>query len=77
MKTKSLIETNPYLRDAATREKLVTNSVVTSCGVEGVKVNFNQATKVKATIKAMRDADKRKTHEAKNVDELFKDLLFS
>lgn len=46
MKTKSLIETNPYLRDAATREKLVTNSVVTSCGVEGVKVNFNQTTKV-------------------------------
>lgn len=46
MKTKSLIETNPYLRDAATREKLVTNSVVTSCGVEGVKVNFNQTIKV-------------------------------
>ena len=74
MKTKSLIETNPYLRDAATREKLVTNSVITSCGVEGVKVNFNQATKVKATIKAMRDANKRKTHKAKNVDELFEDL---
>ena len=28
----------------------------------------------KATIKAMHDADKRKTHKAKNVDELFKDL---
>ena len=28
----------------------------------------------KATIKAMRDADKRKTHKAKNVDEIFKDL---
>jgi DNA-damage-inducible protein J len=26
------------------------------------------------TIKAMRDADKRKTHKVKSVDELFKDL---
>lgn len=28
----------------------------------------------KDTIKAMRDADKRKTHKAKSVDELFEDL---
>lgn len=28
----------------------------------------------KATINAMRNADKRKTYKAKNVDELFKDL---
>ena len=28
----------------------------------------------KTTIKAMHDADKRKTHKAKSVDELFKDL---
>ena len=28
----------------------------------------------KATIKAMKDADNRKTHKAKNVDELFEDL---
>ncbi|MCC2666352.1 MAG: type toxin-antitoxin system RelB/DinJ family antitoxin [Gammaproteobacteria bacterium] len=28
----------------------------------------------KATIKAMKEANKRKTHKAKNVDELFKDL---
>ncbi len=27
----------------------------------------------KTTIKAMRDADKRKTHKAKSVDELFED----
>ena len=27
----------------------------------------------KATIKAMRNADKRKTHKAKSVDELFED----
>jgi DNA-damage-inducible protein J len=28
----------------------------------------------KETIKAMQDADKRKTHRAKSVDELFEDL---
>jgi DNA-damage-inducible protein J len=28
----------------------------------------------KETTKAMRDADKRKTHKAKSVDDLFKDL---
>lgn len=28
----------------------------------------------KATIKAMKDADNRKTHKAKSVDELFEDL---
>ncbi len=28
----------------------------------------------KATLRAMKDADKRKTHKAKNVNELFKDL---
>ena len=37
MKTKSLIETNPYLKDPAMREKLVSRSVRTSCGVEGIK----------------------------------------
>lgn len=47
-KTKSLIETNPYLKDEATREKLVTtHSVITSCGVEGVKVSFNQVIEIK------------------------------
>jgi len=28
----------------------------------------------KATVNAMKDADKRKTHKAKSVNELFKDL---
>lgn len=37
MKTKSLIKTNPYLKDAATRKMLVARSVRTSCGVEGIK----------------------------------------
>ena len=37
MKTKSLIETNPYLKDAAMRIELITRSVRTSCGVEGIQ----------------------------------------
>jgi hypothetical protein len=37
MKTKSLIETNPYLKDAAVRTKLIARSVRTSCGVEGIE----------------------------------------
>ena len=37
MRTKSLIETNPYLKDAATRTELIARSVRTSCGVEGIK----------------------------------------
>lgn len=35
---KALIETNPYLKDPITREKLIERSVTTSCGVEGIKV---------------------------------------
>ncbi|QLH42467.1 MAG: hypothetical protein HWD59_06945 [Coxiellaceae bacterium] len=34
---KTLIETNPYLKDPATRKMLIERSVVTSCGVEGIK----------------------------------------
>jgi len=37
MKTKSLIETNPYLKDAEQRKALVARSVRTSCGVEGIE----------------------------------------
>lgn len=35
--SKSLIKTNPYLKDAAKRKMLVARSVRTSCGVEGIK----------------------------------------
>jgi hypothetical protein len=38
MKTKSLIETNPYLKDPAMRQELIDRSVRTSGGVEGIKV---------------------------------------
>lgn len=37
--TKPLIETNPYLKDATMREKLISRSVRSSCGVEGIKVS--------------------------------------
>lgn len=37
MKTQPLIGTNPYLKDPAQREELVSRSVRTSCGVEGIK----------------------------------------
>ncbi len=38
MKTKSLIETNPYLKDPNQRQELIDRSVRTSGGVEGIKV---------------------------------------
>ncbi len=41
MKNKPLIETNPYLRDADMRKKLISRSVRTSCGVEGIKAPVN------------------------------------
>ncbi len=41
MKTKPLIETNPYLKNASMRKKLISRSVRTSCGVEGIKVPAN------------------------------------
>lgn len=37
MKTKALIDTNPYLKNEEMREKLISRSVRTSCGVEGIK----------------------------------------
>jgi len=42
MKTKSLAQTNPYLKDAAMRERLISRSVRTSCGVEGIKAAMGQ-----------------------------------
>jgi hypothetical protein len=41
MKTQPLIETNPYLKNAAMRKKLISRSVRTSCGVEGIKTPSN------------------------------------
>lgn len=35
---KSLIETNPYLKDPATRDKALTRNVVSSSAIEGIWV---------------------------------------
>lgn len=43
MKSKSLLETNPYLKDLVVREKLITRSIVSSFGVEGIKVDLKKA----------------------------------
>ncbi len=39
---KPLAQTNPYLKDVATRERLISRSVRTSCGVEGIKAPTGQ-----------------------------------
>ena len=36
---KPLIDTNPYLEDPVSRDKLISRSVRTSCGLEGIKVS--------------------------------------
>lgn len=38
MKKKTLIETNPYLRDPKERKRLLQQSVISSFGVEGIKI---------------------------------------
>lgn len=42
MRTKPLNETNPYMRDPETRERLIDRSVASSSAVEGIKVDFNK-----------------------------------
>lgn len=43
---KPLSETNPYLKDPEMRKKLIRRSVISSCGVEGIKVDLETAPKV-------------------------------
>lgn len=46
MKRKTLIDTNPHLKDSANRQRLIARSVKTSGGVEGIKAsNKKTATK--------------------------------
>jgi hypothetical protein len=45
MKIKSLVETNPYLKDLQKRKELIARSVRTSGGVEGIKVNGRSKSK--------------------------------
>ncbi len=50
MKEKSLIKTNPYLMNPEVRDRLIERSVLSSCGVEGVKIDVMQlriATRIK------------------------------
>jgi hypothetical protein len=44
---KSLIETNPYLKDPEMRKKLVKRSVRTSCAVEGIAVKTDETKTIK------------------------------
>lgn len=55
MKAKSLIQTNPYLKDRKIREKLIERSVISSSGVEGIKVDF----KKKSNIQILNRRDKK------------------
>lgn len=52
MKQKSLIETNPYLKDPEMRRKLVIRSVRTSCAVEGIPAR--PLTTIQAVTKKIR-----------------------
>jgi hypothetical protein len=54
MTTKTLIETNPYLKNAAMREELISRSVRSSCGVEGIKPS-----KLVGHIEIVRRKDKK------------------
>lgn len=42
MKKKSLAQTNKFLKDKKMREELFEKSVSSSCGVEGVKIDFKK-----------------------------------
>jgi hypothetical protein len=44
MSTK-LTSVNPYLRDPATRKKMVTRSGITSSAIDGIRAVFKQARK--------------------------------
>jgi hypothetical protein len=53
MKKKSLLETNPYLRDPELRAALIERSVATSTAIEGVRIKIPKLSK--KLIKKMRD----------------------
>ena len=44
---KPLSETNPYLKDPAMRKKLIEQSAVSSCGVEGIILDLTKPPKFK------------------------------
>lgn len=54
MKKKSLLETNPYLKDPELRKYLIEQFVASSSAIEGVKVTYPKFTK--KLQKKMREA---------------------
>lgn len=46
MKKGTLIRTNPYLKDPATREKCITRTVESSSAIEGIRGNLTSAKSV-------------------------------
>jgi hypothetical protein len=42
MKKQSLLQTNPYLNNPQIAPRLIERSVVSSCGVEGIKVDLKK-----------------------------------
>ncbi len=62
MRKNSLSKTNPFLKDPQQRERLITRSVITSCGVEGIKVNLTDLSKPSPIIIHRRD---KKIYQAK------------
>lgn len=43
MKKKSLLETNPYLKDPQNREAMITRAVLSSSAIEGVRAAASRA----------------------------------
>jgi hypothetical protein len=57
---KSLIETNPYLKDPEMRRKLVERSVRTSCGVEGIPAKPAEIKTIEIKIRSQKKIYKSK-----------------
>jgi len=47
MKKKSLLKTNPYLKNSKIRKVMIMESAITSTAIEGVHINFKQKIKNK------------------------------
>ncbi len=58
MKTKSLIETNPYLKDPAMRKMLIARSIDSSCAVEGIKISKVDTTHINIPNRIQKDISK-------------------
>lgn len=59
---KSLIDTNPYLKDPEMRKKLVKRSVRTSCAVEGIAAKTDETKTIiikKGTAKRIYQTNKK------------------